>query len=882
MPPLGVGPVFERTRCHSDTNFLFMRGPTTQSGQTSALGPPAWDRSKAEQAIGVAAMGEHDLATAVVHLRRAVRIATRAGLATRAAQARIPLVGALAARGDLRGAQREIDRAAPVLEGRDRACLDSNRAFVLEMSGRRSEAVAAYSQVLVALHQAGDRLEEGLAYENRGLACADLGDFGAAEADLMQAEALFTDLDDQLELAELRVNRGWLAARQGDLPAALEFFDQADEYFAGLGRVNPAVLFDRCEALLAAHLGEEARRTAEEAIVRLEQASEESLLARARLLLCDAALLCDDVATARSAAEAAALAFSRQRRPSYLALARYASVRAAWAGGDRSPALLRAARQSALALTAAGWAIDALDARLIAAQLALAAGHLGVARRELAHTEMQHRGPAHLRSRIWHSRALLALAEGNRQGAQAALRAGMAVLDSHRALLGATELRAHSSAHAADLARLGLRLALEDANPAQVLAWAERWRCASLQLRPVRPPADQELRHDLACLRQVMVEIGEATDAGTNTKRLLTRQAHLEVAVRRRARQAAGTSLYNSTPLPTPAAYRAALGDRALVELVELDGQLVAIVIAGERPRLRHLGSMLEVTARMDHLRFALRRMVKGQGSDRSLQAAATALASASAGLDRLLWTPLEGDIAGRPLVVVPTGALHALAWASLPSCKGRSVVIAPSAAFWYRAAMAEAAGSISGGGMAFVAGPGLAGAESEVRELHRHYPASLCLSGQGANVTAVAEALDGCGLAHVAAHGTFRADNPLFSSLRMADGPLTVYDLEALGRAPDHLILSACDAARSAVRAGDELMGVTAALLALGTRTVIAAVTEVADEWTLKLMLAVHREFRAGVPLAMALAQAQVETGEEDDFAAQATAAAFVCLGTG
>ena len=41
--------------------------------------------------------------------------------------------------------------------------------------------------------------------------------------------------------------------------------------------------------------------------------------------------------------------------------------------------------------------------------------------------------------------------------------------------------------------------------------------------------------------------------------------------------------------------------------------------------------------------------------------------------------------------------------------------------------------------------------------------------------------ALDGAWLAHIAAHGIFRADSPLFSSLRMHDGPLTVYDFEQL-----------------------------------------------------------------------------------------------------
>ena len=105
----------------------------------------------------------------------------------------------------------------------------------------------------------------------------------------------------------------------------------------------------------------------------------------------------------------------------------------------------------------------------------------------------------------------------------------------------------------------------------------------------------------------------------------------------------------------------------------------------------------------------------------------------------------------------------------------------------------------------------------------------------------AVAAALDGAGLGHVAAHGRFRADNPFFSSLQLADGPLTVYDLEALRRAPTRLILSTCDSGLSAVRSGDELMGLAAAVFSLGARTLIASVVSISDAATRPLMLSLH-----------------------------------------
>ena len=172
---------------------------------------------------------------------------------------------------------------------------------------------------------------------------------------------------------------------------------------------------------------------------------------------------------------------------------------------------------------------------------------------------------------------------------------------------------------------------------------------------------------------------------------------------------------------------------------------------------------------------------------------------------------------------------------------------VTPAAAFWYRATVRPQLTAPTDRRVVLVAGPGLAGAESEVAELQSSYPGSRCLIAADARAEAVATALDGADLAHVAAHGRFRADNPLFSSLEMADGPLTVYDLEALSQAPANLVLSACDSAVSEVCPGDDLMGLAAALLALGSRSLIASVLPVDDALTRPLMIALHQELRTG-----------------------------------
>ncbi len=159
------------------------------------------------------------------------------------------------------------------------------------------------------------------------------------------------------------------------------------------------------------------------------------------------------------------------------------------------------------------------------------------------------------------------------------------------------------------------------------------------------------------------------------------------------------------------------------------------------------------------------------------------------------------------------------------------------------------------------------------MRRLGRLYPGAEVLVGRAATVEAVLDAIERAEVVHLAAHGTFRADSPLFSSVRLADGPLTVYDLERVRHAPRLVVLSACEAATVAVRSGDELLGTAATLIGMGVREVIAPVTAVPDDATRPLMVALHQQLCAGLAPAAALARAAVD---EPGLAA----ATFVCVG--
>jgi CHAT domain-containing protein len=150
-------------------------------------------------------------------------------------------------------------------------------------------------------------------------------------------------------------------------------------------------------------------------------------------------------------------------------------------------------------------------------------------------------------------------------------------------------------------------------------------------------------------------------------------------------------------------------------------------------------------------------------------------------------------------------------------------------------------------------------------------------LTGAAATVEAALVALDGARLAHVAAHGRFRADSPLFSALDLADGPLTVHDLERLKVAPHRMVLSACESGVLAPVGADELLGLASALFALGTAGLVCSVAEVNDLATAELMVDLHAHLDRGEdPAAALLALRQAAEGD----VVSATAAAFVSLG--
>ena len=474
----------------------------------------AGDRAAAAQAYrahGRAAYELGRLDEAVASLRRASRV----GAGAAAARARMTLAFVLAEQGRTAVALRELDRAAPALRGLHAGELLMQRGLILWRSGRTEEALDAYRRALPAVRRGGDRLAEARLYNNRSLVYADRGELAAAEHDLRRVAELCRAEGKDLLAADAEANLGFVASRRGDVPAALAFLDAAEETYRAQAVGPRELLLTRGEVLLSVGAFDEARGAAERAIDQFSAAGWHSLLAEALLLLSQAQLAGGEVDAARAAATRAAALFTRQRRPGWATVARYTALRAEERAADFTPRLRRRALREADRLAAMGWRTQELDARLVAARVALELGDLGTVRREMARVaSARTHGSTELRIRAWYAEALLRLATGREGAAEQALRAGFRVMERQRATLGATELRVHVAGHANEIAGLGIQLARRGGSPRKVLDWTERWRAGALRLRPVRPPADAELAAALVELRGVTAAAEEALLSG--------------------------------------------------------------------------------------------------------------------------------------------------------------------------------------------------------------------------------------------------------------------------------------------------------------------------------------------------------------------------------
>jgi tetratricopeptide (TPR) repeat protein len=830
---------------------------------------------------GVAATARGAPAAGAALLRDGLRTLgwpTAVGDQSLVARLLISLAHAEAEQGRLHVGLDLLDVAAPLVAGADRGVCDQQRGLLLLRGGRFAAARECFDVALPLLAAGAHRDIEARTFLNRGVALQATGRIALARRDFQRCVTLAAAAGLPGLAIKAEHNAGYCDFLEGDIPAALRAYANAEQALADEPGLVAIVLVDRARAVLGAGLVREAERDLDRAIElfakqKLRQDQAEAELARAH-----ASLAAGDNIAAASWARVARARFLRRGNQTGAALAALVLLRVQLDKARVRRDLPAAAAALAATLRRAGLGDDADLATFVGVRALIARAELSAAEVALP-SGLHGLAPVELRLIARLAAAELGVARGRLDLARREVNAGLATLHAHRSRMGSLDLQVGTLSPALELAALGVRLAWQSGSARRIYAATEQARAQTLRIRSVRPVADVRLAALIAELRQVRARSRQIALSGDEPDTALrTRSRELEGLVRRHDWETAGsrhTERVTSLPRVVDELERR---DAVMISLVESGGQLGAIVVA---PRARRTATLVTVgpaartteaarRVRADVDMLASRRLPRelDHSVRESLATNLACLGAVIAQVESAAYAHHEGQ-----LVVIPVGAWWLLPWGALPGLRSRPVAAAPSATSWARGCADESLrGARSRGAAVVVGGPDLVAASPEVAAVAACYDHPSVMNGEAATVAATLQAMDGADTVHIAAHGEHDPDNGLFSRIWLSDGPMMAYDVQHLAKSPRHVVLAACDAGRAAVHPGDDLIGFASALLHAGTRTVIASVARVTDEAAQRVMTGYHR----GLAGTRSSAEALANTLADDPLVP------FVCYGVG
>jgi tetratricopeptide (TPR) repeat protein len=764
------------------------------------------------------------------------------------------------------------------------------RGVLLLRLGRPEPARAALTGAVNLLGQ--QPVEQARALLNKGVAELECHDFAAARQSFRRCSQLAETQGMTSLSAKAESNLGLVAGLRGDLPTALGHFHEAAERFGDAEPILRAgTVVDSSFALTSAGLVVEAETELLEAVAVLARAGVRLTEAEAWLSLAEIALVSERSEDAQTYARRAKRGFARRGSDRGVLLA--TAVLAATAAPNATLSSQQVARLSQVAdqLEREGLPDEAARLRLRGARRLSRARRLDRADQLLrtAGTAVRS-GSLHTRLMARTVRAELAQARGDTRSMSRDIRTGLADLHKHQSRLGSVDLQTSVVRHGADLARMGLRLAVESGRSAAVLPWLERTRSLATRIPPILPPDDPTMADLLGALRHQRLELRQleldraARPEEIEALRESCRRLERSAAARERAlvgsgdvmaeagAQAVRAALSGGAPDPAAETRRR---DAALLCVFDVDGDMHALVMTASGGELVRLGRLEPVEAQIRRVRADLDVLALASTPALMRGVVRTSLVDGLSALDRMVWAPVAQLAGGGPLSVVPTGQLTTLPWSLLPGLRGRPVTVARSPGEWLRGREALTTGRWRRA--VFATGPRVERATEEVSAAASVWPDADVLTL--AEPTALVAAAASADFVHVAAHGTHDSENPLFSSLELAGGLVFGHDLIRVRPAPRHVVLSACDLGLATSRSGSESLGMTAALLHGGTGSVVAGVARVADDVACDVAVAYHKLLSSGERPSYALAGALAATGADGS---GDTLAPLTCFGSG
>jgi CHAT domain-containing protein/tetratricopeptide (TPR) repeat protein len=754
------------------------------------------------------------------------------------------------------------------------ARLDSNEANILHRQDRYVEALSLYGRAVTVLQRLGDLESTGIALRNSAVCHAALYDFTNALDCYRQAASLYLQKGLTLLAAEIGDNIAQMYHMQGNYIEALENYRAANTeqrqntYHLAVARL------DHSDLLLELNLFTEAAELANNAAGRLAQLGVRYEQGKALLNLAIAVFRMGESKRALRLLRQAKGLFRRERNSVWEATADF--HHAAFLLEDQDIDKARARANLAMERLASGPLVStSILALLLLAKIEFDAGRAPQAWDFFLRAKDRGREANTLPIQFQ-----LAMQEGNLHEASAdyasawaAYQQALEILEKLRGQFGSDGLRLSFLSDKAECYERLAGLALRGLVPKPlegVLALVEQGKSRSLAEAMLRPAVLGEtegseiqlLRQQLSwCYRQLDRAESAPASPAINATKLRSQIQNIE------QRLGSEWAVRISRPLDSSKAFRldglrkTLSSSECLIEYFAAGGDCFAFVVTKTSIHCRQLASVRELQSVCRIFRFQMSRGLWTTMAKRESQVWLDATLEHLRRLYAMLVSPLEQWLTTGHWVIVPHGLLHRLPFHALYDSgrflsEDRSVSYAPSASV-HQLSQNRAPSEAQSVSVFGVPDPKAPQILDEVTQLSKTIPLARIYLAEHATLEHWRNEAPRSRLIHLATHGVFRQDNPLFSSLRFGDGPLALYDLYNIRLQADLVTLSGCATGVQEPSGGDEHMGLARGLLVAGASAAQVSLWEVNDASTARYMAAFYACLQKGTSLAEASREA-------------------------
>jgi tetratricopeptide (TPR) repeat protein len=767
--------------------------------------------------------------------------------------------------------------------------IDQNLGNIAYRRGRFHEAERLYRAARERYVAVDSQVHLAQIDNNLGTVLSEEHRFSEAATVLKQALARAEQIGLEVTQTEVQYNLGCLALFRGQYHLALEYLERARTTYAELRMPHRSARaeLELADAYLELNLAPEAAAIAARLIPTFGEAGMRAEQARA--------FGCHGRAAARLGRSEAARALLARASELYntegnlvdAAFLTLVEAQLLYAEGDFDSAA-RAAKRSEEPFVAARMWGRLLLARWLRGESARAAGRADA--RPVLETTLQaarSRELPQIAHRCLTSLGLLAASVGDSAAAERAFEDSVSIVEALRAPLPAEDFRAAFLSDKltpfGELVRVSLASHTAD-RTVRAFQYVERARSralvdmlAGVVNLPARPrdAFEADLMKQLERLReelqwfysQINRPDGTAPRRPQATEELhaAVREREAGVAdIRRRIEQRGGALQDRVASLDISQLQDKLGGDAALVEYFSIDGNLLAFVVTDSDVQVfDELGTESQLDDAIGNFRMQIDTVrFGGQLVERHASQLVERTRNHLQQLyDRLL-RPLEQNLGARRLVIIPHRALHYVPFHALHDgqrylVERRSVSYAPSAGV-LSLCLDRPRQPITRPVLVGVADEQAPRVRDEIARIAGLLHSSTVRLDAAATVAEVRKLAGEADLLHLACHGHFRPDNPLFSALRLGDGWLTVGDAYELELRCGLVTLSACETGVSAVAPGEELIGLARGFFSAGTPSLMVSLWTVDDNSTAELMTGVYEGLQSGLGPADALAAAQ------------------------